>query len=510
MGSAAAASTSSAPAGRIVSINPATGVPLGDVPDMSAEQIKAAVARARAAQQAWGELGVAERCRRVARFGDVLMERSDEVIELIVKEGGKTRLEALGTEVAVVADLTRYFVKHAARALAPESIPLHLMRHRASYVHYVPRGVIAVIAPWNFPFSIPMGEVVMSLIAGNGVVLKPSEMTPLIGLKAKELADAAGIPVDLFQVVTGRGPAGAALIDSGVDYVVFTGSVATGKKVGAACGERLIPCTLELGGKAPAIVCADADLSRAAQAIVWGGFANSGQVCCSVERVYAHENIHDELVRRIVDETRTLRQGDASAGEVDVGAMTWDKQVDNVERLVDDAVKRGAQVETGGKRATGPGLFFEPTVLTRCTQDMDIMRKEIFGPAIPIMKVATEEEGVRLANDSNLGLNAYVFSRDTHKARRIAERVEAGTVMINDVLNTFACPETPWGGVKMSGIGRTHSVIGLRDLCQLRHVNYDRIALPREIWWYPYKQRTYTWLLRGMKVLFGKKPWQRT
>jgi acyl-CoA reductase-like NAD-dependent aldehyde dehydrogenase len=507
MGSAAVASSSSA--GRIVSINPATGVPLGDVPDMGADQIKAAVARARAAQKAWGERPVAERCRHVARFADVLMERSAEVIELIVKEGGKTRLEALGTEVAVVADLTRYFVKHAPRQLAPEPIPLHLMRHRASYVHHVPRGVVAVIAPWNFPFSIPMGEVVMAMIAGNGVVLKPSEMTPLIALKAKELVDAAGLPPELFQVVTGRGAAGAALIDAGVDYVVFTGSVATGKKVGAACGERLIPCTLELGGKAPAIVCVDADLDRAAQAIVWGGFANSGQVCASVERVYAHENIHDQLVQKIVEETRALRQGDASAGEVDVGAMTWDKQVDNVERLVDAAVRAGAKIETGGKRGPGPGLFFQPTVLTGCTQDMDIMRKEIFGPAIPIMQVRTEEEAVRLANDSTLGLTAYVFSKDTAKARRIAEHVEAGTVMINDVLNTFGCPETPWGGVKMSGVGRTHGAIGLRDLCQLRHVNYDRVHLARELWWYPYRERTFTWLNRGMKLLFGKRPWRR-
>ena len=512
MGSAAASTSSAAAPGRIVSINPATGVPLGDVPEMSEAEVQAAVARARTAQAGWGALPVAERCRQVARFAEVLMDRADEVIDLITKEGGKTHLEALGTELAVVADLTRYFTKHAPRQLAPEPIPLHLMRHRASYVHYVPRGVVGVIAPWNFPFSIPMGEVVMSLIAGNGVVLKPSEMTPLIALKAKELVDAAGLPPDLFQVVTGRGPTGAALIDAGVDYVVFTGSVATGKRVAAACGERLIPCTLELGGKAPAVVLADADLDRAAQAIVWGGFANSGQVCCSVERVYALEAVHDQLVEKVVALTGTLRQGDASSSagdDVDVGAMTWDRQVDNVERLVDAAVKAGATVAAGGKRAAGPGLFFEPTVLTGCTQDMDIMRKEIFGPAIPIMKVASEDEAVRLANDSHLGLLAYVFSHDVAHARRVAERIEAGTVMVNDVLNTFACPETPWGGVKMSGIGRTHSVIGLKDLCQLRHVNYNRVALPREIWWYPYKARTFDWLLRGMKLLFGRRPWQR-
>ncbi len=509
MGSAAAVPPHAGPAGRIVSYNPATGVPLGDVPDMGADEVRAAVARARVAQRAWGALPLVERCRRVARIAETLMEGAGELIELIVKEGGKTRMEALGTEVAVVADLTRYFCKHAPRLLAPEPIPLHLLKHRGSYLHHVPRGVVGVIAPWNFPFSIPIGEVVMALIAGNGVVLKPSELTPLIALAGKDIVDRAGLPPELFQVVTGRGPTGAALVESGVDFVVFTGSVATGKRVAAACGERLIPCTMELGGKAPAIVCADADLARTAQALAWGGFCNSGQVCASVERVYAHASVHDELVERLVAITAGLRQGDASKDDVDVGAMTWDKQVDNVERLVNAAVKAGAVARTGGKRGKGPGQFFEPTVLTGCTQDMDIMRKEIFGPAIPVMKVDSEEEAIRLANDSHLGLNAYVFSQDTARARQIAEQVEAGTVMINDVLNTYGCPETPWGGVKESGVGRTHSVIGLKELCQTRHVNYDRVAVPREIWWYPYKQRTFDWALKGMKLLFGKRPWRR-
>jgi succinate-semialdehyde dehydrogenase/glutarate-semialdehyde dehydrogenase len=360
-----------------------------------------------------------------------------------------------------------------------------------------------------------MGEVMMGLIAGNGVVLKPSEITPFIALKAKELYDAAELPPELFQVVTGRGAAGAALIDAGIDYCVFTGSVATGKKVAAACGERLIPCTLELGGKAPAVVCADADLDRAAQAIVWGGFANSGQVCASVERVYAVDAIHDALLERIVRHARALRQGDpataatASGGEVDVGAMAWDRQVATVETLVNAAVAAGAKVECGGARGPGPGQFFQPTVLSGVRQDMEVMRKEIFGPVIPVMRVANEDEAVRLANDSHLGLLAYVFTRDRERGKQLAERIEAGTVMVNDVLATYACPETPWGGVKQSGIGRTHSIIGLRDLCQTRHVNHDRLALAREVWWYPYKDATYRAVLRGAQLLFGKRPWSR-
>lgn len=506
MGSAATSATAAA---TITSINPATGEPLGEVPVMSADEVRAAVDAARAAQREWAKLPVESRCRRVARFADVLMAHADEVIDLLVREGGKTRIEALGMELVVVADLVRYFAKHAPDMLAPEPVPLHLMKHRASYLHFVPRGVVGVIAPWNFPFSIPIGETMMALIAGNAVVLKPSEVTPLIALLAKQLYLAAELPPDLFQIVTGRGPTGAALIDSGIDQCLFTGSVATGRKVAAACGERLIPCTLELGGKAPAIVCGDADLERTAQAIVWGGFANAGQVCASVERVYAVDSIHDALVARVVRHARELRQGDASSQDVDIGAMTWDQQVENVERLVNAAVAAGAKLECGGKRGPGPGLFYEPTVLTGCRQDMDIMRKEIFGPAIPIMRVQSEDEAVRLANDSHLGLLAYVFTRDRERGKRIAERIEAGTVMINDVLNTYACPETPWGGVKESGIGRTHSILGLRELCEVRHVNHDRVALGREVWWYPYRENTFRALLRGARLLFGKRPWQR-
>ncbi len=407
--------------------------------------------------------------------------------------------------MAVVADLVNYFSKQAPRMLAPERIDLHLLRHRRSYIHYAPRGVVGVISPWNFPFSIPMGEVMMAVLAGNGVVLKPSEVTPLIALLGKKLFDDCGLPADLLQVVTGRGPAGAALIDAGIDYCVFTGSVATGQKVGAACGQRLIPCTLELGGKAPAIVCADADLERTASAIVWGGFANAGQVCASVERVYAHHAVHDELVERIVALTQSLRQGDAGAAEVDVGAITWDRQLDEVERLVRSAVAAGARIRTGGERASGPGLFYPPTVLTDCEPSMEVMKKEIFGPVIPIMKVGSEAEAIELANDSHLGLLGYVFTKDRRRGKRLAERLEVGTVMVNDVLNTFACPETPWGGLKMSGVGRTHSIIGLRDLCQVRHVNYDRLAPKKELWWYPYSDRKFRVLLRTMKALLGRQ-----
>ncbi|MDB4965817.1 MAG: Aldehyde dehydrogenase [Myxococcales bacterium] len=479
----------------IVSRNPLTGAVLGELRESTAVEIRDAVSRARGAQGAWGKLSVKERCSRVARFRDAVVARAEELCDLISAETGKTPAEALSMEVMVIADLATYFIKRAPKILAPESISLHLLKNRGSYLHFQPRGVVGIISPWNFPFGIATGEVIMALLAGNGVVLKPSEVTPLIALKTKELYDASGMPTELFQVVPGRGPAGAALIDSGIDYCIFTGSTATGKKVGAACGERLIPVALELGGKAPAIVCADADLDRTAKALVWGAFANQGQVCVSVERVYAHQAVHDELVQKICAEVDKLRPND------DTGSMTWERQTEIVEERIASAVAAGAKVRTGGKRR-GTGLAFAPTVLTECRQDMDVMRKEIFGPVMPIMKVRDEEEAMTLANDSQLGLMGYVFTADRQKGKRLAEKLETGTAMVNDCLLTFGAPETPWGGVKQSGVGVTHSAHGLRDLCQSRHVNYDRIALKKELWWYPYSDKVYKQTLKMMRWIF--------
>lgn len=480
----------------IVSRNPATGDVLGEVHEASAAEVRDAVQRARGAQAAWGALPVKERAARVGRFRDLVVARADELCALISAETGKTRAEALSMEVMVVADLATYFIKRAPRILAPEPISLHLLKTRASYLHFIPRGVVGIISPWNFPFGIATGEVVMALLAGNGVVLKPSEVTPLIALKTKELYDASGMPTELFQVVCGRGQAGAALIDAGIDYCCFTGSTVTGKKVAAACGERLIPCTLELGGKAAAVVCADADVDRTAKALVWGAFANQGQVCASVERVYAHQAVHDELVQKVLAEVDKLRPGD------DTGSMTWERQTEIVEERIQSAVQQGAKLRSGGKRRGDKGLAFTPTVLTDCRQDMDIMRKEIFGPVMPIMKVRDEEEAVRLANDSHLGLLSYVFTADTQKGRRLAERIEAGTTIVNDVLITYGAPETPWGGIKQSGIGITHSEKGLRELSQARHVNYDRLTFKRELWWYPYSDKLYKQTLKAMRWIF--------
>lgn len=487
----------------IVSVAPATGRPLGEVPVTSAAEVREVMARARAAQAAWALTPIEQRAHAIRSFRDQLIDHADDVAGLLSEECGKPRAEALLHEVMTTVDLATYMAKRAPQVLSPKDIELHLLKHRRSYVHYAPRGVVGIISPWNFPFVIPIGDTITALLAGNAVVLKPSEVTPLIALKAKEIFDRANIPSDLFQVVPGDGATGAALIDARPDKVVFTGAVSTGRRVAAACGERLIPCTMELGGKAAAIVCDDADIERTARALVFGGFANSGQICISVERVYAHERIHDALLSRVIELTKEIRQGDPAAGVVDVGAMIFPKQIDIVEAHIEDARAKGAQVRTGGERLSGPGQFFAPTVLSDCTPDMTVMREEIFGPILPFMRVRSEAEALEQANDSHLGLMGYVFTKDRQRGRALAESVRAGTVMVNDVLAAYACPEAPFGGVKESGFGRVHGDEGLREMCEVRHVNYDRVQLAkREPTWFPYHERTYDVFKKAMQVVF--------
>jgi acyl-CoA reductase-like NAD-dependent aldehyde dehydrogenase len=489
---------------RIASYAPATGALLGEVAVSSPDEVRAAVERARRAQPAWAALSVEERGERLLRYRDAVVERQDELVELLSAETGKPRHEALLHEVVMVADLATYFARVAPKALAPREVPLHLMKHRQSRVHYTPKGVIGVISPWNFPLQLPLRDVLSALVAGNAVVLKPSEITPLIAAKAKELWDDAGLPADLFQVVQGFGATGAALIDAGIQACLFTGGVATGRRVAAACGERLIPCVMELGGKAPLVACADADLELTAKGIVFGAFANSGQVCISVERVYAHESIHDRLLARVVELTRSLRQGDPLGGaDVEVGAITFPHQITVAERHVADALAKGAKLEAGGKRREGRGQFFEPTVLSGCDHSMTVMTQEIFGPIVPFARVWSDEEAVRLSNDSHLGLNAYVFTRDVRKGARIAEQIQAGSVLVNDVLANGGTADAPFGGIKQSGFGRVLGEESLRDVCDVKHVSVPRVGFGGDLLWYPYDERKYDWFRRTTRALFS-------
>ena len=493
---------------------PATGELLGEVPTTSDDEVRHAVARARKAQAAWAVLPVRERAQRMLRLRDALADRAEDIVEVVSRECGKPRHEALVHELTTLLHLITWSCARAPELLAAERVPLQLVVHRASEVHFVPRGVVGVLSPANYPLLIPMGAVVTALLAGNACVVKPSELTPLTLLEAKRAYDSTGLPEDLFAVVLGRGDVGQRLVEAGIDYCVFTGGVETGRKVAAACGARLVPCTLELGGKAPLIACEDCDLERTARAIVMGAFANSGQVCVSVERVYAHERVYEPLLARVRDLVGELRQGDPSRDFVDVGAIISPRQIDVVQRLVDDALAKGARLVCGGGKpateALRGGRFYEPTVLAECSHTMAVMREESFGPVVPFMCVKSDDEAIALANDSDLGLNAYVFTRDRARGRRLAERLQTGSVVVNDVLSNYATVEAPFGGVKHSGFGRIHGADGLREMCHRKHVSVDRIAPPPgDLFWYPYTQTSFHWLQRGVRLLFGGGGWTK-
>jgi acyl-CoA reductase-like NAD-dependent aldehyde dehydrogenase len=491
--------------GTLAVYEPGTGKLLGEVRVSSGRQVSETVQQARVAQSEWARKSFAARRAVLLRFKDLLLQRADDFCDSLTRENGKTRNESLFMEVLPVADAVNWYANHAEKILRDEKIPLHLFPHKKSYLRFYPRGVIGIISPWNYPFSIPAGDAAAALMAGNAVVVKPSEFTPIILEKTRALFEEAGLPRGLFGVVQGRGDVGAELIRSGVNMVVFTGSVATGRKVNVAAAEQMIPCVLELGGKDPAIVLPDADLDAAAKKIAWGAFANSGQTCASVERVYVHESVAQPFTDKVVALAKKLRQGEPNRNDVDVGAMTTQMQVEIVRRHLDDARRRGAKVLAGGEiQVTAEGArFVQPTVLTGTTPEMDIVKEETFGPMLPIMTFRTEEEAVRLANDSKYGLSAYVFTKDRSAADRVANQLAAGTVMHNDTLYTHAAPETPWGGVKSSGLGRVHGKHGMRDFCEVRHVNLERINFPA-FWYYPYSKAAWNTGLRVYRTLLGR------
>ncbi|MCB9477456.1 MAG: aldehyde dehydrogenase family protein [Deltaproteobacteria bacterium] len=472
----------------IVVTNPATGEEIGRVKSHTLDEGIDAIKRARAAQKKWSEKSIGERIKVIKRFQHALAERSEEVCELIAKENGKPLTEAMTTEVIPVMDLTAYFCKRAEKILQPKPISMHLVKYRKSYLHYEPRGVLFVISPWNFPFTIPTGEIVMALLAGNAVVHKPASITPLIALKCRELFDQAGLDPDLYQVLPMPGGVAFDMIKQGVNYVNFTGSTGVGERVSAECGRLLIPCSMELGGKDPMIVCDDANIDAAVGSLVWGGFANAGQVCASVERAYVHEKIYDDVLNKVVEKVKELKVGNPLEDGVQMGPMTDPGQLKIVIDQVEDAKARGAKIHTGGSVVDGPGQFYLPTVLSDVTPEMRCIAEETFGPTLPFIKYSDDDDAVRQANDSEFGLNAYVFSADKSRAKRIAEKLEAGTVMVNEVLVTHGFPETPWQGVKKSGVGRVHSDDGLKDLCVAYHVNYDALPQPA---WSPFWQSNY-------------------
>ncbi len=485
-------------------INPATLKRIAEVPVTDADGVRAAVGRGRDAQQVWQKTPFSDRARVLQRYRDAIVDNKDRIAAVISSETGRPRGDVYPSELLQLCDLIGYWTKRAHKFLSDQRVRPHLLKNKRVYVSYHPLGVVGIIGPWNFPFLLTIGEAIPALMAGNAVVIKPSEVTPLSAQMGAELAATAGLPPGLLQVIPGDGDTGAALVDC-ADMICFTGSVETGKKVAERAAKRLIPVTLELGGKDPMVVLRDANLERAANGCVWGALFNAGQVCMSVERVYVEAPIYDDFVRRVTEKVKQLRQG-MPDDTVEVGSMTFPPQLEKVERHVSEAVQKGAKVVAGGHRnAALPGLFFEPTVLTDVTHDMAIMRDETFGPVIPIMKVRDAEEGLRLANDSRYGLTASVWTKDRHRAQVVASRLEAGSVCVNDCLVNFAVTEAPMGGVKESGLGARHGVQGIRKFCHQQTVVIDRFGSKTEMNWYPTSERKANLFRRAMN--FYRSGW---
>ena len=501
--SATTASTTADSREEIAVDNPATGEIAGHVPDMT-NDVPTLVARARKAQRDWAARPIAERAEIVGAMRRWLVRNRDRLVESTMRETGKTYEDALLNEVFVAADSFRFWEKKSERYLKDERVPARgpMVLGRKFLVRRRPLGVVGVIAPWNYPLTIGLGDAVPALMAGNAVVVKPSDVTPLTTRMAVEgFVREAGLPEDVLLVATGRGDTGAALVDH-VDMIMFTGSTRTGRKVATRAAERLIPVSLEMGGKDPMIVCADADLDRAANAATTMGLLNSGQICLSVERIYVEDEVHDRFVEKLVTAVGKLRQrGITSPGEADVGAMTFPPQIETVERHVADALDKGATALTGGQRGDGPGLYYEPTVLVNVNHDMACMREETFGPTLPVMRVSDVDEAVRLANDSVYGLGSSVFTKDLAKGEAIARRIRAGGTAVNDAIIQCLGYEAPFGGSAESGVGSRNAREGILKYTEPHTIMVTRFGLKRDANWFPNSKRM-TKLLEGALARF--------
>ncbi len=473
--------------------NPATLEPLGEVECAYPEEVSQMVEASRKAQAAWGSEPPARRSHLLRKVQGLLADRTDEFAELVSRETGKPFMESLATDVMnalSVGDFAASRVEHVFRESRVDFGPLSsMMRYMGRTSHLIPRplGVIGIIAPWNYPLAIPYSQVMMSLAAGNGVVLKPSSHTPLTAVRMVSLFKEAGLPEGLLQLAIGSGSkVGEALATSDVDRIIFTGHADVGRRIMTLASQRLTPITLELGGKDAMLVLRDADLKRAARAACWGAFVNSGQTCVAVKRIYVDEGVEKKFTALLLKEVAALKQGfDLKDPTVSMGSMISEAAVKEMEAQLAQAVAQGAEVLTGGKRPELKGSFFQPTVV-RAQQHMDIVQKETFGPIAALMSFRSEEEAVALANGSAFALNGSVWTSDVEKGREIAIRLRSGTMTVNNVAYTYGLGATPWGGRGDSGFGRTHGDAGFEELIERQHVHLDRGKFPSEIWWPPY------------------------
>ncbi len=473
----------------IPAIDPATGTSFAETTATPVASLPAMLAAARVAQREWAAQPLSARRRIIARFQAAFFDRRMDAAELIARENGKPVAEALLTDVAVTLDMARYYLDHAGRILRTRKV-VHgnvAFFGRRGRLYWEPRGVIAIISPWNYPLLLPFGEMIPALLAGNAVILKPSEFTTRAAVLGVELLHQAGLPAALCQLAVGGGDVGAALLEAGPDKLFFTGSVRTGRRVAQAAAARNIPVNLELGGSDPCLVLADADLERAASGVVWARFTNGGQTCVAAKRVIVEAPVYDRFVELLVAKVRSLSLGPGLSPGVDMGPVIRPSQLEELERQLAATVAAGARVRAGGKRRPDLGpTFFEPTVVTEVPFDSPLWREEVFGPVLPVVPAAGVEEAVRLANDSAFGLSASIWTGDRRRGEALARRIEAGAILVNDATSYVGAAEVPHGGEKDSGVGRSHGEFGMLETCRPRFVGSDRLDWMAKPWWFGY------------------------
>lgn len=474
--------------------SPGSDAPLREFQVTSPDEVAEAIQRARHAAVSWNATSVAQRVAIVDRALDVLVANQARYVEVISQETGRSTVETQFMAIFAACDAMNYYARRAASVLADESMSLHLLKIKKATMTYKPMGVVGIITPWNGPFQLSMNPTVQALLAGNCVLLKPSEVTPACGELVGEIFREAGLPDGVLQVLLGDGETGKALVEGGVDKISFTGSVATGRRIGAACGEQLIPCTLELGGKDAALVLADADLDRAVRGVTFAGLMNAGQFCAGTERVYVERAVAEPFIEQLTAHLKSLRLGP------DIGPMISEAQLSIVERHVQEAVAAGATLRCGG---AVEGACFQPTLLTDVTHEMAVMSEETFGPVLPVMIVDDADHAVAMANDSKFGLGATVWTGDKRRGEALARRLNAGSVCVNDSVITYGVLEVPFGGRGDSGVGSVNGVHALRNWSHAQPILTDRLGQSDEQHWYPYTEETADGLKKAIRVLWG-------
>ncbi len=497
------------------SYHKATGDVIGYADITPADALPDIVAAARAAQEKWALIPVKERAKMMREASRFITEHADQLAETISRDNGKTRVDALVTELLPAAMGASFYAGKARKFLKDRWLmPGHpLLANKVSRIVRVPFGVIGIISPWNYPFAIPFSEVVMGLLAGNAVVLKTASETQMVGLALKTVFESIGLPRDIFHYVNMPGRiAGDAFLESGMDKLFFTGSVPVGKYLMKKASETLTPVSLELGGNDAMLVCEDADIQRAVDGAIWAGFQNAGQSCGGVERIYVHEAVYETFVSLLKERTERLRVGFDTDFQTDIGVMTTQRQTERVAAHIEDALNNGATLYAKAEKTGGASWqhLMEPVVLTDVTHEMRVMREETFGPVVGVMKVADMDQAVLLANDSDLGLTGSVWTRNLTAGTALARRIRAGAVLINDHLMSHGLAETPWGGFKESGIGRTHGDIGFQEMTEPQVIVVDWLPFARRsMWWHPHSKSLYNGIRGLLRLLYGKGVFQR-